>query len=646
MFCVVLLAAAIRLAWIDDQSIWFDEYNALLKHPDTSFARYMAHVRDYNPDHSPVYFCIVYVWMKYVSFGADSVRLLSMTFALGVLPGLFMLGRRLRSGRAGLYAALLYALAPVHVHFDIEARYISLTMLLAVWSVVALVAALQEIRSKYWWALLFLCNTLLVWLHLLSGLLLLCEGLYVLARRAPLSRVVLFVVGNVPACSALLFSLGVVSNPIVVWYAMPPLRTWLNDLMGDLALYSWLGASMPVESRGWQGISVDLVLLGLMTVVLGWNLWFLYRGRGRGSEVSTTNRLFLLIIALVPIAVLTALSLVWEPVLLTRYTLYSHFGLFLLAGLLVCGVRWKYLRIAIAIALPGLLVYQLASPVLAYTRTDWKGAAAYIEAGFQPGDRLYFADIREYSHRAPGMLQLAFGDEPSAPMEVFPTLDGAASAASNALSDSSGGAVWLVYVQPVTTEPSEELASQLRTCGMRLAMRKFTDVWVLRIFGESACADAADAFSFGFLDYAALAKQVGLEPTPETQEVLRRAWEDDFLPEMSWDWAQIAFDVTEINVELGEAVARHAAEVGGELAFTHAALGAALLAAGKTNESQEAFRNAVNSKRASVSYARLFQLLAEGNYVGAHLEAKEAAKAGVWIPPALSDAIARQSLRR
>lgn len=132
---IVVLAAALRLPTLGDQSLWFDE-SATHVVVDGSFGDMVDGINDLEGS-PPLFYVLEWIFAKVFGTGETALRLLPALAGIALVPVVFAIGRRLANDRAGLIAALLAATSPVLVWFSQEARNYSLVVLL-----VALTAAL------------------------------------------------------------------------------------------------------------------------------------------------------------------------------------------------------------------------------------------------------------------------------------------------------------------------------------------------------------------------------------------------------------------------------------------------------------------------------------------------------------------------
>jgi 4-amino-4-deoxy-L-arabinose transferase-like glycosyltransferase len=123
---VVLLAFGLRLVRLDFQPLWWDEgwsfYFAAAGFP-TLLERTSVDI------HPPLYYLLLRAWSEVVGWGALSARLFSVAAGTATVPLLFLAGQRLLGRGAGIVAALLLAVSPLHIYYSQEVRMYGLVTL-------------------------------------------------------------------------------------------------------------------------------------------------------------------------------------------------------------------------------------------------------------------------------------------------------------------------------------------------------------------------------------------------------------------------------------------------------------------------------------------------------------------------------------
>src|SRR3990167_9512842 len=130
---IILLGLFLRLFILSQRgSLWFDE--AFSVHFAEMPLKQMLHYLRFE-NNPPLYFVLLHFWMKLFGNTEVVVRLLSMLFGIAAIPLIYMIGRRLYSQTAGIFAAFLLALSPFQVFYSTETRMYSLYLLLALFAV-------------------------------------------------------------------------------------------------------------------------------------------------------------------------------------------------------------------------------------------------------------------------------------------------------------------------------------------------------------------------------------------------------------------------------------------------------------------------------------------------------------------------------
>jgi mannosyltransferase len=117
---VIVLAAAIRIVTLDNQSFWADE--ALTAHEAGLPFGAMLHSVARSETTPPLYFAVVWGWAKLFGTGNIALRSVSAIAGVALVPIAYLCARELVSRRAGLLAAAFVAVNPFMVWYSQEAR--------------------------------------------------------------------------------------------------------------------------------------------------------------------------------------------------------------------------------------------------------------------------------------------------------------------------------------------------------------------------------------------------------------------------------------------------------------------------------------------------------------------------------------------
>jgi hypothetical protein len=326
---VISLALAVRAFRLGASEPWFNEaYTGLVTHLEP--AGILRAVREeISP---PLYYLLLRGWSAIFGHAPEALRAFSV--ACGVLTAWVILRVAGRASRAaGLAAGLLVAIAPLHVAYSREARMYALLVLLVAASIAILLRAIAAEGSarRRWWTAYALLAAAAVWTHY--------HAIFALAA-APIAA---GAYGRREMRGALLASLAAVPLvlPLVPWaiaQARLPATTHIEALYraipAGLAIPRTLelftpGALFPAYPNFrfgaplWRPAAFALLASALVPGLLA-----ALRGEGEARRLARVALAFVLI----PLALMSALSLVRPVYLLGRYDLVALPGFAILAG--------------------------------------------------------------------------------------------------------------------------------------------------------------------------------------------------------------------------------------------------------------------------------------------------------------------------
>jgi hypothetical protein len=149
---ITLVAALLRFATLDRQSLWSDEAMTwALVHKDfVDMLRTIPHTES-TP---PLYYVLVWLWAKVFGYGEVGLRSLSAVAGTATVPVTYYAGNVLLGRRVGVAAAAVVSVSPILVWYSQEARAYALVVLLCAVSFAALTRALATPapRSLAVWA--------------------------------------------------------------------------------------------------------------------------------------------------------------------------------------------------------------------------------------------------------------------------------------------------------------------------------------------------------------------------------------------------------------------------------------------------------------------------------------------------------------
>ena len=343
------LALAIRFFRLGEWSFWADELATLRD------AENLSAVRLY-----PIGYALIGWVVKIAGVSEFWARFVSALAGAATVPVLYLMGRRLFSGRTGLLAALFLCFSVFHVFFSQFARYYTLLTLFGTLAMWAFFAGLQG-NNRRLLIVAWLLMGLSFFTHWSAGLLLPAAGVYILWARPELKRA-----GALNRVNALILSL-----PFLLGVALLP--QFVDFLRG------WSGSGFSVRRCLLTVLKLGYRLEATLIVCGAVGAWLLYR-------MSDAKARWLVCWAVAPTA-LTAAFVGWSQggsrfgiVALPAVLLLAGRGLDLMLEH-VAGWRRKAVWLVLALVLVTLAVktggYFVAQRG---QRPRWRAAAAGVAA--------------------------------------------------------------------------------------------------------------------------------------------------------------------------------------------------------------------------------------------------------------------------
>lgn len=370
LFGVVLVAAVISGPLLVE-SAYYDEMWTLSAMGEETFGGFWrAHqVSDPPAALAPIYFVLLWGWLKVVGFGVGAARAFSFLCGLMTIPLVYLIGRRVHSDAAGLVAAGFAAVSLMHVHYSVEIRMYALTMVLALGSVWTLLRV-HDAPTRSRLAAHVMVNALLVWTHLFAAALLPVQLLFLIAARgwgAALRRwLTAHVALGVLLVGWVVWQWSAAADDVASWFTPPTWRELANAFVvyGGGRYTNW----DPSVRLPW-GLSLDVVLLGALILL----------GAIGARRLSLPAAMLLVGWAVLPALLIFVESVLFRPVFVYRYALYSGFALWLLAGVGVATLPRAGWRWAAGVFVAALFCYQLLV-IRMPLRPDYGAAARAVAA--------------------------------------------------------------------------------------------------------------------------------------------------------------------------------------------------------------------------------------------------------------------------
>lgn len=340
--------------------------------------------------HPPLFFLLLYFWMKLFGFSITSGRLLSLLFCMATLPVFFLFVRRMAGERAAWIACLFWAIAPLQSMMALQIRAYAMLVLLqlaTVWLTFEILEHGPETRRV----------SALVWLgvvgmlvHYFFALTTFLEGVALLTQRR-LWKTALKV-GLI--WTAVLAGLGVYLVKQPSWAGHPEKFTTWDLYERFLNSTDWLPTFLVflVSDRMRVGYPATLlqfawVKLVIVAIVPGLMLAAVRRLPHR-------RMVFLLVWLTGPVSITFLADVAGNSsnAMVPRYFVGSALALYVLLAVGLEGLqvplRWPLLGTLVAAIVVGQAALR-AEPVGTFVDgTDCRQAAQQVVREWQPGDLL------------------------------------------------------------------------------------------------------------------------------------------------------------------------------------------------------------------------------------------------------------------
>ena len=360
---VTLLAAAIRLPTLAQQSYWLDEgYTVRLVR--MSFSG-MLHAIPRTESTPPVYYAAAWLWARMLGDGEFGLRSLSALAGIATVPVVWAIARRLGGVRPAAIAGLLVAVSPLLVWFSQEARSYALATLLATVSVLCVVGWMQDGR-RGWLAGWALAAALGMATHYFVAFVVAPEAVLLWCHRPRADR-------RLAAATAAVVVVGVALIPL----ALAQRGTGHADYIAQGALGT---RALQVPKQLLLGYASPLqiftAVLAAAAVLVG-AVWPLATDPDARARARVP-----LMVGLACVLVPMALAVVGIDFLDTRNLLPALPALYIAAAMGFASARsWPLGGVlAVALAVILLLVVVLVDATPRFQRDDWRGAERALGA--------------------------------------------------------------------------------------------------------------------------------------------------------------------------------------------------------------------------------------------------------------------------
>jgi hypothetical protein len=394
MILILLMSVSffIRSYKLSDLSLYGDEPFSIFYAQQTLSDYKKIYLYDSNP---PLHIVLLHFWQKICGISDFSAKIFSVLFSLLAGFFLFLFCKKYLNLFAAFLASFLFLFSNAQQFFATEIRPYALVQLLCILSLYAYFGLLNKPQKKYI-LFLFLANVGLLYTHYLTVFVLFVEfvfiWLYINKNRKAfvyylISQIIL-VIAFIPWISILFSNMPKKGS---FWWISKPnydsFRWHTNILVGnELLFYVFNGLLI---------LFLLLLILNRYKKILSDNFNIIHWG-------------FFLGLYILPIGLNYLVSQKY-PVFVTRYMLYSTFGLFLCVSYFFSNLKLKPVYLSLLLS-PFALIILSSFKIIQKREDDWKrmvpvikkkmskGSVVFVSASYKARDFAFYYDIESFKN--------------------------------------------------------------------------------------------------------------------------------------------------------------------------------------------------------------------------------------------------------
>jgi mannosyltransferase len=403
---LTVLGLALRLVYLDQQSLFADELSTAWVVTGQGLGGVIDRVQTDQEITPPLYFVITWVASKL----GDStwwLQVPSLLVGAATIPLVYVLGARTVGRPAAAVGSAITALSPYLIFYSTEARAYGMVLFLALLSTLALLAALDTGRRR-WWAAYAALSCAVMYTHYSGAFVLAGQALWALWAHRESWRALL--VANGAAAIGFLPWL-----PSYIDDSESPTTNVLGFLhpfgfdlaMSDLA--RWAVGFPLTPPRALPGTFALVMLASGIAIAIG-SLGLRVARRAGWSGLRPSQGLVLVVVLALSTPVGAGLfSLVGQDVFAARNLIASSPGLALSLGGLLTGAATLVRVAALALVLSAYCVGTVKLSGDDFSRPDYDAVAGFIDRSGQPGDTVI--DVPAPTGGPITALEAAVGDQ-------------------------------------------------------------------------------------------------------------------------------------------------------------------------------------------------------------------------------------------
>ncbi len=389
LYLILLVAVLLRLYHLGTPSLWFDESVSISTGEFLNFNNMIKNMWEMRFA-CPLYSTFIYYW-KYFGNGEAVLRLSSVIFGIGCVVGIYHLEKAFFDRKTGLICAFLLAISPFHIYYSQELRMYALISFLTILCTYYLFKALGENKNVYW-ALYIIFNTLNLYIHYMTSLILLA--------------LIVFFLGNFQQYKLSLRK-WLISNIVIFLSLIPWLLIFIarSKRIIEMKDYFWIPSWLPSVSLMNVFFTFKNFSIGYnatqTTYLLACGIFFFLFFWGIVKTESKKELILELCCLFIPILFMFLFSK-WRVWYIDRYVIPSSifFYLIIAKGLSVLKKKYLILSLIVIAILSSFALRNYYNNILPGTWAEHIGipgpkeqhreAADYIAENFQKGDIILY----------------------------------------------------------------------------------------------------------------------------------------------------------------------------------------------------------------------------------------------------------------
>ncbi|MEO8512837.1 MAG: glycosyltransferase family 39 protein [Ignavibacteria bacterium] len=387
LFVVFVFCLAMRLAFISQKNLWFDE---VFSWHLSMNSFYEIIVRTSNDIHPPLYYFTLKIWNFIFGDSVASMRLLSALFTSAAIFFIYPVSRRIMNPLQSFLVIILYSISPLNLYYSQEVRMSAMNLFLNIGSVYFLLK-LCDTKHDYHrifkdrFSILYLIfTTAALYTHYFSFFILAGEVVYTIAVNRKETKQLI----------AYLYIYAGILLAYLIW--IPELiahmsrgQSWRTSqsLMQALDEYLYFARDL---NLGLYYYYTDYDMVRYITYFIGFVLFVVLIGIIIKWFKTDNNAIYLILLAFFVPLILAGIISIKQKIEFYRYLsiLVPYISILIVYGLF----KWKYkvisyllLTVYMGINVYGMNIHYSFN----FKNDDYRELIGQINKDYQAGDKIY-----------------------------------------------------------------------------------------------------------------------------------------------------------------------------------------------------------------------------------------------------------------